>query len=252
MKKNPSYTALLRPSRLLISEKSATYMNKWSYTIIWQVRVHTVLFFYNTYRKNQSQYIFFWLNWKPNFPQTLSFENGLQAKFYFFLIGIRTLDLYTMIVVAAPLRQTTTLLVRLNIFISCNVLLWLKFFSQHTNTNLGMAKFCSFQQLFWSRRKKIPYSFELSKTMNSPYFVNTRWTIVCNWEFTSTDFFIKVEKILKGSLDSISSASVKIQIMGGKVCLRCRGKTLLGVFNKLLKTKSLLTSPSNVLPCYPK
>ena len=40
----------------------------------------------------------------------------------------------------------------------------------------------------------------------------------------------KVEKILKGSLDSIPSPSllVKIQIMGGKVCLRCKGKTLLG------------------------
>jgi hypothetical protein len=38
-----------------------------------------------------------------------------------------------------------------------------------------------------------------------------------------------VEKILKGSLDSIPSPSpsVKIQIMGGKVCLRCKGKTLL-------------------------
>ena len=33
---------------------------------------------------------------------------------------------------------------------------------------------------------------------------------------------IKVEKILKGSLDSIPSPShsIKIQIMGGKVCLR--------------------------------
>ena len=39
MRKNPSYTALLRPARLLISEKSATYTIKWSYTIIWQVRV---------------------------------------------------------------------------------------------------------------------------------------------------------------------------------------------------------------------
>ena len=60
----------------------------------------------------------------------------------------------------------------------------------------------------------------------------------------------KVEKILKGSLDSIPSPSpsVKIQIMGGKDCLRCKGKTLLGVVNKLLKTKSLLTSRSNVLP----
>ena len=35
----------------------------------------------------------------------------------------------------------------------------------------------------------------------------------------------KVEKILKGSLDSISSPSlsVKIQIIGGKVCLKCKG-----------------------------
>ena len=35
----------------------------------------------------------------------------------------------------------------------------------------------------------------------------------------------KVEKILNGSLDLIPSPSpsVKIQIMGGKVCLRCKG-----------------------------
>ena len=60
-------------------------------------------------------------------------------------------------------------------------------------------------------------------------------------------YFFKVEKILKGSLDSIPppSTSVKIQIMVGKVCLRCKGKTLLGVANKILKKKSLLTSPSN-------
>ena len=60
----------------------------------------------------------------------------------------------------------------------------------------------------------------------------------------------KVEKILKGSLDSIPSPSVKIQIMGGKVCLQYKGKTLLGIINKVLKTKSLLTSPSNVLTYY--
>ena len=65
---------------------------------------------------------------------------------------------------------------------------------------------------------------------------------------------LKVEKILKGSLDSIPSPSpsVKIQIMGGKVCLRCKGKTLLEVVNKLLKTKRLLTSSNNVLPYYLK
>ena len=33
------------------------------------------------------------------------------------------------------------------------------------------------------------------------------------------------------------SPSVKIQIIGGKVCFRCKGKTLLGVVDKLLKTK---------------
>ena len=51
---------------------------------------------------------------------------------------------------------------------------------------------------------------------------------------------IKVEKTLKGGMDLIPSPSVKIHIMGGK------GKTSLGVTNKLLIAKSLLTSPSNV------
>ena len=58
----------------------------------------------------------------------------------------------------------------------------------------------------------------------------------------------KVEKILKDNLDLIPSPSVKIQIMGRKVCLRCKGKTLLGFVIKILKTNSLLTSPSNVFP----
>ena len=44
---------------------------------------------------------------------------------------------------------------------------------------------------------------------------------------------LKLENILKDSLDSIPSPSpsVKIQIMGGKVCLRSKNKTLLGVVN---------------------
>jgi len=60
----------------------------------------------------------------------------------------------------------------------------------------------------------------------------------------------KVEKILKGSLDLIPSPSpsVKIQIMGGKVGLRCKSKTLMDVVNKLFTLESLLTKPSNVLP----
>ena len=55
--------------------------------------------------------------------------------------------------------------------------------------------------------------------------------------------YFRIEYILKGSLDSIPSPSlsVKIQIMGGQVCLRCKGKTLLYIVSKLLKTKSLLT-----------
>jgi hypothetical protein len=45
----------------------------------------------------------------------------------------------------------------------------------------------------------------------------------------------KVEKILNGTLDSVPSPSpsVKIQIMDRKVCLRYKGKTFLGVVNKL-------------------
>ena len=51
--------------------------------------------------------------------------------------------------------------------------------------------------------------------------------------------FFKEEKNFKGSLDSIlsPSLSVKIQIVGGKVCLWCKGKTLLGIVNNLWKQK---------------
>ena len=63
---------------------------------------------------------------------------------------------------------------------------------------------------------------------------------------------IKVENILKGSLDTIPSPSVKIQIMGKKVCLRCKGKTLMGDVNKFFVFKHLVKSPSNVLPLHLK
>ena len=39
-----------------------------------------------------------------------------------------------------------------------------------------------------------------------------------------------MEKILKGSLYLIPSPPLKT--MGGKVCLRCKGKKLLGIANK--------------------
>ena len=59
--------------------------------------------------------------------------------------------------------------------------------------------------------------------------------------------FDKVEKILKGSLDSITFT---FHENSNYVFARRKGKTLRGVVKKLLKTKSLLTSPSNVLPYY--
>ena len=61
---------------------------------------------------------------------------------------------------------------------------------------------------------------------------------VCNWG--------EVEKIFKSSLDSIPSpsTSVEIQIMDRKVCLRCKGKILLGVVSKHLKTKSCWHHPA--------
>ena len=52
--------------------------------------------------------------------------------------------------------------------------------------------------------------------------------------------FYKVENILKGSLDSIPSPSMKIQFMGGKVCLRCKGKTLLGFCQQTFENKKIV------------
>ena len=74
----------------------------------------------------------------------------------------------------------------------------------------------------------------LNSVMNRTFISNQLFTIL----FLQFLISNKVENILKGSLDLIPSPSVKIDIMGGKVCLRCKGKTLLGDVNKLLKTKS--------------
>ena len=51
----------------------------------------------------------------------------------------------------------------------------------------------------------------------------------------------KIEKILKGSLDSITFTFSENSNYGQKICLGCKGKTLLGVVNKVLRTKSLFT-----------
>ena len=62
----------------------------------------------------------------------------------------------------------------------------------------------------------------------------------------STQNCSKVENSLKGSLDLIPlpSSSVESQIMGVKVCLWCKGKTLLGIVNKILKQKFCWRNPA--------
>ena len=91
------------------------------------------------------------------------------------------------------------------------------------------------RKAFESRQRPcwIP-SYSLSQRIGTTSLRNchTTWTAI-------------VENFLKGSLYLIPSPSpsVKIQIMGRKVCLRCKGKTLLGLVNKHLNTKSLLTFP---------
>ena len=58
----------------------------------------------------------------------------------------------------------------------------------------------------------------------------------------------KVEKILKGNLDSITFTFSENSNYG----LESLCEVLLGVVNKLFKTKSLLTSPNNFLPLHLK
>ena len=102
-----------------------------------------------------------------------------------------------------------------------------------------------------------------SESENMHLFITRRSNIYrVEFQFHETNIFLeqfiiilkigKIEKILKGRLDLISSPSplMKIQIIGGKVCLRCKGKTLLGIVNKFFVFKSLLTTSSNVLPLH--
>ena len=76
---------------------------------------------------------------------------------------------------------------------------------------------------------------------------------MCLWSKIQVKNFFKVEKILKGSLDSITFTFSENSNYGQEnlLCI-CKGKTLLGVVNKRLKIKILLTIPCNVLPLLPK
>jgi hypothetical protein len=71
-----------------------------------------------------------------------------------------------------------------------------------------------------TRSKRRAELYYTEKQYFCPVFVRFSVLKVCSG---------KVKKLLEDSLDSIlsPSPSVKIQIMGGKVGLRCKGKTLL-------------------------
>ena len=62
----------------------------------------------------------------------------------------------------------------------------------------------------------------------------------------------KVEKILKGEWIWYHHLQWKFKLWAGKFAWGVLDKTLLGIVNKHLKAKSLLTKPSNVLPLYLK
>ena len=121
----------------------------------------------------------------------------------------------------------------------------------------SISSYCFLWGGYWINYENISMYWLLFPPLNPIIFhplADLSLLCMCYFSIYLHSGWVKVEKILKDSLDSIPSPShsVKIQIMGGKVCLRCKGKTLLGVVDKLLKTKSLLTSPSNVLPYYLK
>ena len=71
---------------------------------------------------------------------------------------------------------------------------------------------------------------------------SAKFSVASKWNDWKT--WGKVKEIY--SLDSIPSPSpsVKIQIIGGKVGLKCKGKTWLAIVNIFFCTKSLLTTPS--------
>ena len=65
---------------------------------------------------------------------------------------------------------------------------------------------------------------------------------ICVCFFLSYCSISKIENISKGSLDSIPSpsTSVKLQILCGKVCLRCKGKNIAGHCQQTCENKKFV------------
>ena len=78
----------------------------------------------------------------------------------------------------------------------------------------------SFSMLCWSLSFFLLFLFSLPETIETTEIENRGKAV----GMSNFECLIKVEKILKSSLDSIPSPSplVKIQIMGLKVSLRCK------------------------------
>ena len=88
---------------------------------------------------------------------------------------------------------------------------------------------------FQPKKKDWPFYSSYIEGLAVLYIIHWAW-----WMETSSKcyalYHFKVENFLKGSLDLIlsPSSSVKIQIMGRKFCLRCKGKTFLGIVKKFV------------------
>ena len=95
MRKNPSYPALLWPISLLISKRSANYTIKWSYTIIWQVRVNNILCRDVTnqlWPNKKTRLLFKWPYTRPHpGPRGLAFLKASQTSIFVIVTPIYVL-----------------------------------------------------------------------------------------------------------------------------------------------------------------
>ena len=129
----------------------------------------------------------------------------------------------------------TSLTLKSRIFEVCRVL--------RLRLNQILLYFGLNQILCVNNRGYLLFSWTFLNSVTNRTFISNQLFTIWFLQFLISN---KVEKILKGSLNLIPSPSpsVKIDIMGGKVCLRCKGKTLLDDVNKLLKKKVFWHPPA--------
>ena len=123
-----------------------------------------------------------------------------------------------------------------------NRIFWISFFVRIVRSRLSIFNTCNNLMLKEVVQKELSRSYVLIQTKNHYICMYTLYITLSHklsdsygrsfihwWRIlTIFNLLKKVENILKGSLDSISSPSVKIQIMGRKVCLRCIRQNIAG------------------------